>query len=916
MSNAPDYAPLIATKFAVPQRRGDLVPRPRLYRLLDEGTRLPLTLVSAPPGFGKTTLVVDWVHSQSEVAVAWLSLDETDGQPMVFWRYILAALLRVRPAFGEPAQAMLAAPTPPAIEAILAALINDLATLGAPLLLILDDYHLIQSAEIHRGLGFLLDHLPTAVHLLVLTREDPPLGLARRRARRQMVEVRGADLRFAADEAGAFLSAGMRLALAPEQIAELETRTEGWIVGLQMAALSLQGRDAQAFFRSFAGDDRYVAEYLVEEVLQRQPESVRKFLLQTAILEQMCGPLCEVLVGGGGSWPEADGRAMLGHLDRANLFVVPLDTRGEWYRYHHLFAELLRQRLAATFSPAEISKLHRLAAGWFEADGDLPAAIRHARRIPDETLALRLLSRHAGEFFERGDLPQFCELARPIPAGLREGDPVLCMAAAWAALATNDFAQVEAWLQPIERHFGILAEAALNDDALDNPRRAAMLEVLIVRQQTPFTPANYARKRIAAIRDRLDGLPLDQQCLLNSAATLRPVVLFDLGVSYEMAGEAGPAADALAEAAEGARVFHNGHLLQLALAHLAQNQLRQSHLRAARQTYERALTEAGAGRHLPYAALSHAGLGLLCYEWGDLAAAEAHFVAGLPLARAWHQWESLIPLAFGRARLRRRLGDTPAAFAVLAELAAPPAEGALLGVEAVRALWLAQDGVADAASRWLTGRNFSALSMPAPPNEDVQLDAARILAQLGRTQEATMLARSILAAAELAGRLHIAIQARAVLAKALTGQGASGDALAALTEALQVAAPEGYISTFIDEGELIFHLLDRIPANSSVKAYAERILASSCRAEPGLVPTAKAAPADDSPVVYSSLSEREHEVLGLIAAGLSNQEIAGRLVVSLPTVKTHVNNLFNKLGVNSRTQAIARGEALGLIPRR
>ena len=587
-----------------------------------------------------------------------------------------------------------------------------------------------------------------------------------------MVEVRGADLRFAADEAGAFLSEGMRLALAPEQIAELETRTEGWIVGLQMAALSLQGRDAQAFFRLFAGDDRYVAEYLVEEVLQRQPESVRKFLLQTAILEQMCGPLCEVLVGGGGSWPEADGRAMLGHLDRANLFVVPLDTRGEWYRYHHLFAELLRQRLAATFSPAEISKLHRLAAGWFEADGDLPAAIRHARRIPDETLALRLLSRHAGEFFERGDLPQFCELARPIPAGLREGDPVLCMAAAWAVLATNDFAQVEAWLQPIERHFGILAEAALNDDALDNPRRAAMLEVLIVRQQTPFTPANYAWKRIAAIRDRLDGLPLDQQCLLNSAATLRPVVLFDLGVSYEMAGEAGPAADALAEAAEGARVFHNGHLLQLALAHLAQNQLRQSHLRAARQTYERVL-DRGWGRSASAvcgAFPCRAGFALL--RVGRLGRRRSSLCGRLAAGPRVAPMGEPHPTGLWPPRLRRRLGDTPAAFAVLAELAAPPAEGALLGVEAVRALWLAQDGVADAASRWLTGRNFSALSMPAPPNEDVQLDAARILAQLGRTQEATMLARSILAAAELAGRLHIAIQARAVLAKALTGQGA------------------------------------------------------------------------------------------------------------------------------------------------
>jgi ATP/maltotriose-dependent transcriptional regulator MalT len=412
MSNSPDLAPLIATKLQIPPRRGDLVARPRLYTLLDEGACLPLTLVSAPPGCGKTTLVVDWVHSLSALDVAWLSLDETDSQPAVFWRYVLAALQRVRPKFGETVQAMLVAPTPPAIETILAALVNELAVLDAPLLLVLDDYHLIQSVEIHRSLGFLLDHLPATVHLMVLTREDPPLGTARRRARRQMVEIRAADLRFDADEAAAFLSRVMRLSLAPEQIALLENRTEGWIVGLQMAALSLQGRDSQAFFRSFAGNDRYVADYLIEEVLQRQSEPVRTFLLKTAILEQMCGPLCETLVGDVGMGVETDGRAMLDYLDRANLFVVPLDSHRQWYRYHHLFAELLRQRLTTLLSPSEIGHLHRLAGSWFETHGDLAAAVRHARRIPDEPLALGLLSRHADVFFARGDLPQFCELAR------------------------------------------------------------------------------------------------------------------------------------------------------------------------------------------------------------------------------------------------------------------------------------------------------------------------------------------------------------------------------------------------------------------------------------------------------------------------------------------------------------------------
>jgi LuxR family transcriptional regulator, maltose regulon positive regulatory protein len=950
VSTSTDLAPVIATKLQVSPRRGDLVARPRLHTLLDEGARLPLTLVSAPPGFGKTTLVVDWVYSHGKLDVAWLSLDEADSQPAVFWRYVVAALQRVKPRLGEMARAMFAAPTPPEIETILAALVNELATLDAPLLLVLDDYHLIRAAEIHRSLGFLLDHLPAAVHLMLLTREDPPLGLARRRARRQMVEIRADDLRFDADEAAAFLNRAMRLSLAPEQIAMLENRTEGWIVGLQMAALSLQGHETQAFFRSFAGDDRYIADYLIEEVLQRQPEPVRTFLLKTAILEQMCGPLCDAVMGMSESRNQrisesaddrspfairsfADSHAMLAYLDRANLFVIPLDNRREWYRYHHLFAELLRQRLAALLSRDEIGQLHRLASSWFEVHGDPAAALRHARRIPDEALALRLLSRHAGTFFARGDLPQFCELARAIPFRLREDDPVLCMAVAWAALGANRFTEVEAWLGPIERHFGLPAEVALQNDALDIPRRAALLEVLIARQQTPFASANYPGERIAAIRERLGALPADQPCLFNVVASLRPVVLFNLGLSAEMLGEADLAADAFGQAINLAHEQHNSHLLQLALAHLAHIQVLQSRLRAAGQTYEHALAQEAAGSSSPYAALSHTGLGALSYEWDDLAAAEGHFAAGLPLARSWNQWESLIPLALGRARLHRRLGDMPAALEILDELAAPPAEGALLPLEAVRALWQAQNGEADAAARWLAVSGLSAATVPTPLNEAILLDVARLLGQLDRQPEAIALARAILAAAEMGGRLHIAIRSRTVLAAALASQDATAEALAVLTEALRLAEPEAYVSTFVDEGETVRHLLSRIAADISVKSYAERILAGFGRAaqttpqlsRPGIDVSAGSSGQRESPAkasgptddlnLYSSLSEREREVLGLIAAGLSNQEIAGRLVISLPTVKTHVSNIFNKLGVSSRTQAIARAEALGLIPR-
>ena len=350
------------------------MPRHRLITLLENGARLPLTLISAPPGFGKTMLAADWllnlVQANSNAPlVGWLSLDESDNHPTVFWRYFVAALQRAHGELGDTAQSMLSAPRPPDLETMIVALINDITKLSAPFVLVLDDYHLIQSDAIHAGLNFLLDHQPQNFHLMLLTREDPPLALARRRARRQLVEIRAADLRFSPDETASFLNSSMGLNLTAGQISTLERHTEGWIVGLQMAALSLQGRDPDAFFDSFAGDNRYIADYLIEEVLQHQPETVRTFLLKTSILERMCAPLCAALLDG--SEAGVAGNA-LSNLERTNLFVIPLDNHREWYRYHHLFSELLQQRLRQTYSMEEVAALHRRASQWFETQQDIP----------------------------------------------------------------------------------------------------------------------------------------------------------------------------------------------------------------------------------------------------------------------------------------------------------------------------------------------------------------------------------------------------------------------------------------------------------------------------------------------------------------------------------------------------------------
>ena len=567
--------------------------------------------------------------------VGWLSLDKSDDHPTVFWRYFVAALQRAHSGLGDTAQSMLTAPQPPELETTIAALINDIAKVSTHLVLVLDDYHLIQSEAVHAGLNFLLDHQPQNFHLMLLTREDPPLALARRRARRQLVEIRAADLRFSPDETAAFLNSSMALHLTAGQISALERHTEGWIVGLQMAALSLQGRDPDTFFRSFAGDNRYIADYLIEEVLQRQTETVRAFLLKTSILERMCAPLCAALLVGSDA---GIAEGALSNLERTNLFVIPLDDHREWYRYHHLFAELLQQRLRLAYSVEEVADLHRRASGWFEARQDFPSAIHHARLIPDMELVTELLEHHSGFFFFQSDLPRFNTWVNEVPVVLHESRPALCMSAAWAAVATNHREQARALLEAIERHFGCSADSALSDTGLAPNLRAALLEVLVLRLQAPLNDLKPAglRQRIEQVQAAVGTLSPDQACLFNTVRSLKPVVTFDVGLAAEMGDNLDTASRAYNEAVNLAREIKNTHIFHIALGHLANIQYQQGQLGAAAQTHELALAQAESmGKAVsPYIAIAHAGLGTIAYERNDLASAERHFNAALPLGRA------------------------------------------------------------------------------------------------------------------------------------------------------------------------------------------------------------------------------------------------------------------------------------------
>jgi len=891
--------PLLTTKLFVPPVRPDLVSRARLIERLNTGLHRKLTLISAPAGFGKTTLLSEWVAG-IEWPVAWVSLDKGDNDPARFWTYLIAALQTVHADSGNAALAMLQSPEPPpapseGIEAVLTTLINEMRVIPEGLVLVLDDYHMIEAQPIHDGLTFLLDHLPPQMLLIIATRADPPLHLAHLRGSGQLTELRQADLGFTPDEAAEFLNRAMGLELPPDDVAALASRTEGWIAGLQMAGVSMQGReDASGFAQTLTGSSRYILDYLIEEVLQRQPDSVQTFLLQTSILDRLTGPLCDVLAG------QDDARSTLEQLERANLFIVPLDDERSWYRYHRLFADLLRTRLQETL-PGQVLELHRRAAMWCEQNGLSSEAVHHALATKDFYLAADVIERATLKIstWSSTDVATLVGWLRALPDDIVRARPWLRLFNCRALFVSGQPESAEHILQELEKwlHDNPTAPDAEKVLGLVGADRAGHAVVRgDVRQAMEF-----ARRALA-------HLPEDD-------ATARVRATATLGMACFRAGDVSEARRAFSQAIDATLAMDMPFAAVPLMCNLAAAQIVQGQLRQAFKTCERAM-EVGTidGERMYLTGFVGLVLGQILYEQNDLEAAERYLLDGLELLRRGGAAASLGNMHAVLALVKQAQGDGDGALAAIQEAVESAQRGniprlSILASAYQARIWLAQ-GKLDSAAIW--AREYRQIGETEYLGGLEDLTLARLLLAEDPPAEALALLEEMLPPAEAAGRMGPVIEILALRALALEAVGAMSGALNALGRGLELSEPEGYLRPFVDAGEPMARLLRHAASQGIVPGYASQLLAAFGVSEFGRAEELPL-PIHIQPLI-EPLTDRELEVLRLLAEGLSNSEIARRLFISLPTVKSHTRSIYGKLAVHSRREAVTQARTLGILP--
>lgn len=900
--------PLLTTKLYKPAPRPKTVLRPRLTERLNEGLYRKLTLISAPAGFGKTTLVSEWLVADDR-PVAWLSLDESDHDPARFLTYLVTALQTVMLDIGEGALAALQSPQAPT-EAVLTLLLNEVASASGSVILVLDDYHLVDAKPVDDALRFLLEHQPPNLHLVITTREDPQLPLPRLRARDQLTELRAADLRFTLEEAADFLNGVMGLSLTAEALAALESRTEGWIVGLQMAALSMRGReDTARFVEAFAGSHAFVLDYLAEEVLQQQPKNVQTFLLQTSMLSRLSGPLCDAVTGQGNS------SEVLETLRRANLFIIPLDDKREWYRYHHLFADVLQARLLKTHAP-QVPRLHLRASEWYERQGLMSGAIRHALAAEAFERAARLIEltwRKMDVSFQSGT---WFAWAKALPDDLIQSRPVLSVGYAWAHLNAGEFEAMEARLHDAERWLD------------ETDARPAPLEPIVHDehefQVLPVTIASARAYKAQALGDlpaTVEHASKARDLLPEADLLGRAIPNSLLGLAYWASGKLEQAYDSLATGLAG---FESSGDLLAAISGafgLADIRIAQGRLREAATVYERALGLALRDEPpLRGTATLYLGLSELYRERGNEEAAEQYLSKSEAQAKLDVQKVYDYRWCLAKAHVKEAQGDFEGALELLDEAAQHQTQlhvPFIRPAEAQKArVWL-KHGELGKAQAWVHEQGLSVNDDLSYRHEFEHMTLVRVLIARYEVDQVDSLindAKSLLQrlseAADEGGRAGSVIELLILQSLVYQAQGDNPAALDPLKRALTLARPEGYVQTFVDEGPPMMHLLSEVKTCETLSGYVVSLLATfGPKTQAG---EARVPGLPDSSLL-EPLSERELEVLRLVAQGLSNREIGKRLYRALDTIKGHNRRIYGKLQVKNRTEAVAKARELGLL---
>ena len=910
--------PILTTKLYAPPPRPKAVPRPRLTELLNKGLYRKLTLISAPAGFGKTTLASEWVTGCGRAA-AWLSLDELDNNPADFLAYLIAALQTTIENIGEEVLSELGAPQSPPIESLLARLLNEISAISGKLILVLDDYHTLQASAVDSAITFLLKHLPPQMHLVITTREEPHFPLAQLRARDLLTELHVTELRFTSSEAVEFLNQAMGLSLVEKEIAALERRTEGWVAGLQLAALALQRisvqgeQDTTNFIDSFTGSNHFVMDYLVEEVLQQQPESIQNFLMCTSVLNRFCGPLCDaVLRASSGS-----SQKILEYLTHANLLVIPLDDKRHWYRYHQLFADVLQARLQKE-QPDQIGDLHRRACDWYEQNGFRADGIRHAFAAEDFGRAADLLDldwvENKRNYFRN---TAWFGWANALPDQFVRNRPRLNLSLAWEMLFLGELEVAEARMLDVERLLTQASESTgrsdgpLNRIGIENEEKTRALRGLLAIARAFHAQAlGDVAGTVEHAHRGLAFVPETDHHTRGLASAL-------LGLAHVAEGRLETAHTCMAQGMANLRLAHNLLFATSGTFVLANIRIAQGRLWDAIFTYEQSLQQVsvqGTPR-LQGAADLHLGLSELYREQGNVEAATKHLLISEELGKPAALPEWPYPLYLVQARQKKARGDFAGALALLEQAEPLYQRGPVPNVRPVAALraevWIAQGKLPEVFA-WARGQNLAADDELSYLREFEHITLARALVSphgTGRLEGSIhtglgLLVR-LLEAAEAGGRNGRVIDI--LLLQALTHQ-RQGDillALMALERALTLAEPEGYVRVFVDEGMPMAALLRAAVQEGIMADYAGKLL-SAFGAEDGYR-------SGQQEALVEPLSGRELEILALIAAGNKNQEIADQLFISLNTVRYHTKNLYGKLGVNRRTQAVAKAQELALI---